>query len=385
MDENSRTSVIAKIKYKGLMKEVAFKSKFVIKDMMISIGKLLGLKIGEFAVYNKNEELSNLQEEMDLSKCNRPYFEVLDIQRKPIKSTEFLNLIKFKSNKSNLKESKCNKYTLKARCCISITGYDSKIELIKEVDSLIFSLSATSNEIYYLFTSEDKVDPQLWIVFSNIKLRNLAYKQLIQIKNCKPSLHSAKIICYDNDLVINKYFIKEVYESIDPEEKTAHQNIYAKSINHQNKLVNISCQSTNLNSAQNFPINLKRSNYRSTLKNLMHSIDGSIVKVESNNPSKRKLEYLKKQQIALTRIGPSLNRISSPFISIQDKSIIEENVSRERWVVSKDFISPSACPKYPRLCPPISNYVVATPSNPPGLHVFRPSHKILWRTKKGFT
>ena len=75
-------------------------------------------------------------------------------------------------------------------------------------------------------------------------------------------------------------------------------------------------------------------------------------------------------------------RNSSPYLSEEDKRIIDERENRKKFMTPKGFCVSvgkySFPPKY------ISNYVQMTPSENPLTYRFRPVNKLKWITKKGF-
>ena len=75
-------------------------------------------------------------------------------------------------------------------------------------------------------------------------------------------------------------------------------------------------------------------------------------------------------------------RNSSPYLSEEDKRIIDERESRKKFMTPKGFcVSVGKYSFPPRY---ISNYVQMTPSENPSTYRFRPVNKLKWITKKGF-
>ncbi len=75
-------------------------------------------------------------------------------------------------------------------------------------------------------------------------------------------------------------------------------------------------------------------------------------------------------------------RNSSPYLSEEDKRIINEKENKKKFITPKGF----CCSVGKYSCPPkyISNYVQRTPSENPNTYRFRPINKLKWMTKKGF-
>ncbi len=75
-------------------------------------------------------------------------------------------------------------------------------------------------------------------------------------------------------------------------------------------------------------------------------------------------------------------RNSSPYLSEEDKRLMDERENRKKFITPKGFCVSvgkySFPPKY------ISNYVQMTPSVNPLTYRFRPVNKLKWITKKGF-
>ena len=75
-------------------------------------------------------------------------------------------------------------------------------------------------------------------------------------------------------------------------------------------------------------------------------------------------------------------RNSSPYLSEEDKRLMDERENRKKFITPKGFYVSvgkySFPPKY------ISNYVQMTPSVNPLTYRFRPANKLKWITKKGF-
>lgn len=75
-------------------------------------------------------------------------------------------------------------------------------------------------------------------------------------------------------------------------------------------------------------------------------------------------------------------RNSSPYLSEEDKRIINERESRKKFLTPKGF----CCSVGKYSCPPkfIPNYVQMSPSENPSTYRFRPVNKKKWITQKGF-
>ena len=94
---------------------------------------------------------------------------------------------------------------------------------------------------------------------------------------------------------------------------------------------------------------------------------------KSNDNDKLILNYYRNQEYL---------RNSSPYLSEEDKRIINERERKKKFMTPKGF----CCSVGKYSCPPkyISNYVQMTPSENPSTYRFRPVNKLKWITKKGF-
>ena len=95
--------------------------------------------------------------------------------------------------------------------------------------------------------------------------------------------------------------------------------------------------------------------------------------------AKRKEIIYNEQQNIINHINPKLNRISTPYLSEDERRNLEYLQIKERWVDKKGFkLVPG------KKLPEIKNYVGATPNKPVCLHDFRSNSKDKWIDKKGF-
>ena len=107
--------------------------------------------------------------------------------------------------------------------------------------------------------------------------------------------------------------------------------------------------------------------------NSSFSLNTLGLKKSSDGSDKLIINYYKNQRYL---------RNSSPYLSEEDKRIIDERENRKKFMTPKGFcVSVGKYSFPPRY---ISNYVQMTPSENPSTYRFRPVNKLKWITKKGF-
>lgn len=129
----------------------------------------------------------------------------------------------------------------------------------------------------------------------------------------------------------------------------------------------ISTSTLNSNRLNN-SINLK--------KNQILHLDYSITK---HDPLIINQITSEKQQEILDCIHPGFNRITVPYISNEEKFLLDKLKDKKKWVSKKGF---NQFMNYK--LPIIENYVNKAPSPPPCLHLFRVENKNKWIIKEGF-
>ena len=203
----------------------------------------------------------------------------------------------------------------------------------------------------------------------------------------KISTTSVKID-FPNEKILNGY---KTYISFLKYENPLFKNIIIKKNNLLKAIRNIKLN--NINTIKNLKKFEEINNIENNEKN---SIAKNIIKLYQHNKLKYKLdnESFSFNTLTLKKIDDNdkiiINyyknqkylRNSSPYLSEEDKRIINERENKKKFMTPKGFFT--SVGKYS--CPPkfISNYVQMSPSENPSTYRFRPVNKLKWITKRGF-
>lgn len=293
-----------------------------------------------------------------------------------------------KSSKTNQASSEPKKNVIKTvqqSATVKVENYVSRNDLITIVESHLLSLKLAKDKD---FTST--IAPQHTAF--NIKSVDSAhslYQHLVLLKSRNPVYQNIKCNLY---LGTSKTTIKEYEYPAVP------KNNINNSYNPQNILLKRDKVKQEKTEVEKFEMSFSRSHKqvlgsnknKTSSTNMSALSESSILKhniflgmkipqsLISNAPRKKEFLLLKQQE-KLDVINPQLNRISSPYMSMEEKRLYEEGLSKEKWVSPVCFKKCSA-----RKIPMIPNYVNATPSKPPVLYSFREVKKDQWMNKKGF-
>lgn len=262
------------------------------------------------------------------------------------------------------------------RAILKITEFQNLDDLLELTHSLIDKNHISKES----FTKVSNLN-QLNLEFEKVDDGHAVYQGLQYYKNSDKRYGGLKVILY-----LGKSYIKEYHHPLEPKcnmnrsmVEEVHKALSTKNIKTNFQTISTLSQSFKVGS----PLGI------STMKHSQGSTKINIIKhlnyyeEARHDPVKIRELMINNQQKLLNKISPTLVNISTPYISEEERRLLEENKAKEKWIDKKGFKQATSIFAARKL-PVISNYVRASPSLPPINHNFREVRKDHWVNKNGF-
>jgi hypothetical protein len=356
-----------------------------------TIGQIITLAITTFKISTKEVEAYSKDKKLDVNtKLNK----IIDAKQK-----EQMKIV-FKEKENEALKTKFSKINNEKQVNNEGTNNTLKLKVtnipkLADIYSIIEEdLNKLSKEKYSV---EEKNEKLIIINFSKEDDGYKIYDKLQKFKASKPSNSKINIMIY-----LGRSNLKNYVYPVSPKNNVNESYKYNSSSNRPtNKQLDISSitilnNSISTNGKQNKSLvkqldSSKMFNTKSQISTISHST--SITKknvlshIEFKNFDHNTIKYRdilrNKQQEILDVIHPSLNRITVPYQSEEDKRLYEYSKDKQKWMDKKGFKLATSLFAARKL-PVISNYVGASPSEPPVNYSFREIDKKRWVSKKGF-
>ncbi len=373
--------------YKNNQKQESVDKEKTIQQVISIISSSLNIP-KEYEAYNKDKKLINDKKIKDLISTNsntksKEVFTITikDKEEKSRSSNKSIkenkdNVNKSVNNEANNQQDNLNRIKLKIVNTKALGEVSSLIESeLSKLPSSSFSIASKDDKSYIINFSKEVDGYKLYEKIQQVKSNNLNFANL----NVLVYLGKAQSKDYRYP-ALPKDNINNSYRASEKKNKSEFNTINNSSLN--NSVITRNDKMKGLNNSTTNSSSLSQFNNISHIlkKNPLLHIDYSIV---HHDIVKYREVKLKKQQEMLNIISPSLNRISAPYMSAEEKRLYYENKDKVNWIDKKGFNSQTSLFAARKL-PFIKNYVGASPSNPPVLYKFRSVEKKRWIGKSGF-
>lgn len=263
---------------------------------------------------------------------------------------------------------------------LKLTEFHNLNDIIEIVDSLLAQIKINKENL-----KKGVSLSQITLEFECVDDGHKMYKGLQAAKSNDKRFNSLKVV-----LFLGKSFVKDYHYPSQPKnylkglkEVDAQTNSTKSGDEKVNFHTNSSLSKSfkQIPSSINTKMKLSAGSTSMTKQNVIKHLN--YYEEAKHDPVKMRELIINKQQKLLNQIHPSLVRISTPYISEEEKRLYEENKSKEKWVDKRGFKQATSLYAARKL-PVIPNYVNASPSLPPILHNFREIKKDHWVRKSGF-
>ena len=356
-----------------------------------TVSQVVTLAINTLKIQAKEVEAFYKDKKLDLNlKLNK----IIDVKQKEQVSIIFkdkenealkTNFLKINNEKQTNHESIANTLKLK------ITNFPKFADIYALIEEDLKKLSKDK------YSEEEKNDKTIIINFSKENDGYKIYDKLQKFKASKASNSKISIMIY-----LGRSNLKNYVYPTSPKSNVNESYKYNASSNRPNKQLDISSITCLNNSVSTIGKKQNKSlskqldsskmfNTKSQISTISQST--SITKknvlshLEFKNFDHNTIKYRdilrNKQQEILDVIHPSLNRITVPYISEEEKRLYEYTKDKQKWIDKKGFKLATSLFAARKLHV-ISNYVGASSSEPPVNYSFRQVDKKKWVSKKGF-
>lgn len=382
----------------GTEKELHFENTSTVSLIKSEVSLGMRVNLNDYVLYYGEKEIEN--DKMTLieliNSANSPCNKFIFIEKSNIRNSSLEN-----TNKARV--TKIKKSTTK----LKIRNYPSRTEILSLLEKVFLSYQISPDE-YSLEQHSDCVT----VSFNSMDSSKSIYNYLNDLKNSNSLYFNLKVLLFFGPDVEQEYKANRQNKFRDSNESEVDKNAkykanslsstrtYTKksfpSAVHMNIRKEILKEESNSSQSNTKPrkFNIIKHKEKDTLrydfknlsksmkKNLIRTLDFSSANTQDLSPVKRKLYMLSKQQSLLDKITPDLNRISAPYLSDNEKELIEESNKKEKWIINRNFFPVGNATNHKSHY--IPNYVIATPSEPPSNYRFRDVKKDKWLGKRNF-